>query len=311
MAADRSSGINSREQRLEKQLSDLNTLNQTLLQEATESRQRFEKLQTQIEENKREMADNHRALLDARVVSGQRTTAQSDFWTDLNSNNVLIRGLHDAMDDDAGLKAAIAAVVGKNSTDAQRTKLLFAIATEMSGDPDKILQLVARKVTQFQNKQTGVVAAAANPFVVQDTNEIISINDDDDDNNDDDDDDEEDDDGDDYDTGNDDDDDDEDDVVEQPSARRARAPPIKVDPDTFPAFSVRNLINNEKLHNNHYPERGSFRHAMAGSTTTPISGKRARSEASETPRRTPSLAGSATKKLKSGKDIGKSDRWPF
>ena len=208
------------------------------------------------------------------------------------------------MEQDDGLKAAIAAVVGKNSTPAQQSKLLLAIVAELAGGLDEILNVVARKVTQYHKKQNGV-AGASNPFSMEEDEDkhVININDDDDingytkRNNDSDCDDSEEDTGDEYY------DDDE------PHTSRSRSPAVKRETDALPAFSLRSLIENDKRQNKRQPERpgsASFPMTMTDSTPPPpVIKKRTRSVAGDGLVGSPSVAGSATKKLKSGKDIGK------
>ncbi|KIV89646.1 hypothetical protein PV10_07032 [Exophiala mesophila] len=246
------------------------------------------------------MASNDRVLRDARLVSSQRATSRAEFWANLKSNDILIRCLHDTMEQDDSLKAAIAAVVGKNSTPAQQSKLLLAIVAELAGGLDEILNVVARKVTQYHRKQNGV-AGASDPFSREDKDEhVISINDDDDSNgyikrnNNSNDDDSEDDTGDDYYDDN------------EPHASRSPSPAVKRESDALPAFSLRSLIEYDKRQNKRQPERpspASFPMKMTDSTPPPVIGKRARSVAGDSLVGTPSVAGSATKKLKSGKDI--------
>lgn len=156
---------------LQSQLETLRDNTANLIEEETRLQQRLDQIRTNIADNNKDMSTMTDALLN-QLVTTQRAHAQSTFWAHINSSDVLVRGLWDQMSQDAELKAAIVAIAQKSSNEDQQKHLLIALLNEISGDPGRLLEVVAGRVLQFDGKKNGHVD---NPILLDGLDGVVGL----------------------------------------------------------------------------------------------------------------------------------------
>ena len=107
----------------------------------------------------------------AEYLNEQRAQSQEKFWNDFKNSDIVMRGLSKSMDNDLNLKAAIHAVANNDSTDEQEKDVLLALLTELSGQPVTILPVIAKRVIAHNNGRTP--ADSANTLIEVDDEDLI------------------------------------------------------------------------------------------------------------------------------------------
>jgi len=152
------------------EISHLICENQELLAREASLLSKLALVRKQLSESNEQIHSTMEDLL-TQLISDKRAQSQADFWEGLNKNDLVFRGLAKTMDNDQKLMTAVHAVAAGPATDAQKLAVLFALMTELSGQPASILPIIAKRAIQFNNKGKG----PGRPIAGTDANTAVEI----------------------------------------------------------------------------------------------------------------------------------------